>query len=235
MRLLVTRPEPDAERTAAMLRARGCEVIVAALLRVETLACELGRGPWHAVALTSANAAHALERHPRRTELLALPVFVVGRRTGAAARAAGFADVHSADGNARDLARLIASRVAGGALLYLAGEDRAADLAGNLADHGVTVETAVVYRAARVSGFPAATAAALAAGGLDGVLHYSRRSAEAYLDCARIAGLLRDGLSPVHYCLSQPVAEPLLKAGARDVRIAARPEEGALLDLIAIT
>jgi uroporphyrinogen-III synthase len=235
VRLLVTRPEPDAERTAATLRARGCEVIVAALLRVETLAPELGHGPWRALALTSANAARAIERHPRRAELVTLPAFVVGRRTGAAARAAGFGEVRSADGNASDLVRLIAARVAGGALLYLAGEDRAGDLVGDLAAHGVTVETAVVYRAAKVSSFPAAAAAALAAGGLDGVLHYSRRSTEAYLDCARAAGLLDQALAPVHYCLAQPVAEPLLKAGARDMRIAARPEEGALLDLIAIT
>ena len=32
MRLLVTRPEPDGERTAEKLRARGCEVLLAPLL-----------------------------------------------------------------------------------------------------------------------------------------------------------------------------------------------------------
>ena len=60
-----------------------------------------------------------------------------------------------------------------------------------------------------------------------------RRSAEAYLDCATGAGLVERALSPVHFCLSQPIAEPLLRAGAANVRIAARPDEAALLDLIA--
>ena len=41
MRLLVTRPEPDGERTAAKLRARGCEVMLAPLLRVETVDADL--------------------------------------------------------------------------------------------------------------------------------------------------------------------------------------------------
>ena len=44
MRLLVTRPEPDAARTAEALRARGHEVLVAPLLRVETIAADFG-GP----------------------------------------------------------------------------------------------------------------------------------------------------------------------------------------------
>ena len=67
---------------------------------------------------------------------------------------------------------------------------------------------------------------------IDGVLHYSRRSAEAYLAAARQAGLLEAALNnPVHYCLSARVAEPLRLAGAARLRIAARPDEAALLDL----
>jgi uroporphyrinogen-III synthase len=232
VRLLVTRPEPDAQRTAEILRTRGCDVIVAALTRVEMLTPKLGVGPWRALALTSANAARALEQHPQRAELVELPVYVVGRRTAAAACAAGFRDIHSADGSADDLARLLAERLGSGALLYLAGEDRAGDLAGALARCGIAVETAVVYRAARISAVSPEMAEAFA-GGVDGVLHYSRRSAELYLDCARTAGRLREALAPAHYCLSRSVAAPLVAAGAADVRIASRPAETALLDLLA--
>ncbi len=89
----------------------------------------------------------------------------------------------------------------------------------------------VVYRAAMALGFPPAVRAALVAGRLDGVLHFSRRSAEAYLDCARTAGALDRALAAVHSCLSRQVAEPLMAAGAAKVRIAARPEEAALIDV----
>ena len=38
MRLLVTRPEPDNARTAAALRAKGHEVVLAPLLHIEAVA-----------------------------------------------------------------------------------------------------------------------------------------------------------------------------------------------------
>jgi uroporphyrinogen-III synthase len=233
VRLLVTRPAADGERTAERLRALGHEVLLAPLLQVQMLPdAQLGAGPWAAVAMTSANAVPVVHAHARGAELSALPAYVVGRRTAAAARTAGFADVTSADGGVDDLVRLLAARLCAGAvLLYLAGEDRAGDLAGGLAPHGVRVTTAVVYRAARADRLPDAVQAALAAGALDGALHFSRRSVEVYLDGARLAGVLDKALAPFHYCLSQQVAEPLLAAGASKVRVAVRPEEAVLIEL----
>jgi uroporphyrinogen-III synthase len=235
VRLLVTRPEPDGERTAAVLRARGHEVMVAALLRVAAIAdADLGAGPHAGVIITSANAARALAAHPRRAELARLPAFAVGRRSAEAVRAAGFGDVMSADGDARDLVRLIATRgaAAHAPLLYLAGEDRAADVAAELAKHGAPVRTVEVYRAVAAAAFPSAVETALAAGALAGVLHFSRRSAEAYLDCAEAAGIGAAALVPTHYCLSPQVAEPLTAAGAPNILVASRPDEAALLDLV---
>src|SRR4051794_7744496 len=197
------------------------------------LAGDLPAGAWCAVVMTSANAARAVERHRRLAELVQLPAFVVGRRTAEAARAAGFGEVTSADGNEQDLARLIGTQLRGSAapLLYLAGEDRQGDLATDVAMHGLRVSTIEVYRASKASRFPPAAEQALTAGWLDGVLHYSGRSAQAYVDCAEAAGILDRALAPFHCCLSAQVAEPVLKAGAADVRIAAKPEEAALLEL----
>lgn len=235
MRVLVTRPAPDGEKTAQKLRARGCEVLLAPLLRVELVEnADLGAGPWGAVAMTSANAARALERHPRRAALVALPVFTVGRRTAEAARAVGFSAIVSANGNERALADLIGARHRDGArVLYLAGAERAGDLAAEVAPHGVRVDTVVVYRAAAAARLPPPVAAALAEGAVDGVLHFSRRSAAVFLECARSAGLLDQAIAPFHYCLSQAVAEPLAAAGAARIAIAQRPEENALMDIVA--
>src|SRR6516165_6941390 len=121
MRLLVTRPQHDGERTAARLRARGHHVTLAPLLRVEPVDFELPREPLSAVAITSANAARAIARHPRRDALIALPVFTVGRHTAEAARAAGFRAVECADGDKDDLIALMRARVneSSESLLYL--------------------------------------------------------------------------------------------------------------------
>jgi uroporphyrinogen-III synthase len=233
VRLLLTRPEPDAQRTAAALRAQGHNVIIAPLLRIAPMAdAPIGAGPWAAILITSANAVSAVVAHARAAELRALAVFAVGRRSADAMAAAGFADVTSADGNVSDLARLIAARLRPAVpLLYLAGEDRSGDLAGDLRGRGFAVETAIIYRAVAASNLPPEAADALA-GGIDGVLHFSRRSAEVFVEAARAAGALESALQAVHFCLSAPIAEPLARAGAADIRVAERPNEAVLLALI---
>src|SRR5579872_1858025 len=162
MRLVVTRPQPDGDRTAAALRERGHEVLVAPLMRVEPVEADL-RGTFAGVIITSANAPRAIAKH--YGALKKLPMFAVGRRSAEAAREAGFGNVNSADGDARDLVRLIAVRCAAAAspLLYLAGQDLSTDMAGELAPHGITVRTVTVYRTARV-GFPPELVEALGAG-----------------------------------------------------------------------
>ena len=233
MRLLLTRPEADAARTAGALRARGHDVIVASLLRIDIMPdAALAAGPWSGLLVTSANAVRAIANHPRRGELRNVPVFAVGKHSAQDMRAAGFADVASADGNVSDLAKLAAARMKPGArLLYLAGEERSGDLAGMLRAQNFTVDTVLVYRAVTADVLPGHAVAALEAG-IDGVLHFSRRSAEAYVNAARNGGLLDVALSgPVHYCLSARVAEPLTQAGTAKLRIAARPDEAALIEL----
>jgi uroporphyrinogen-III synthase len=230
VRLLVTRPEADGERTAALLRARGHDVVLAPLLRIEHIDFELPDKAWSAAVMTSANAARAVAHHPRRDMLTALDAFVVGRYTAEAARAAGFRSVHSADGDKDDLADLLRARFGehSAPLLYLAGEERAGDLAVG----GLPIMTVVAYRAVKAERFAPAVAAALGQGALDGVLHFSARTAQAYLDCAAHERMLERALAPVHFCLSQQVAQPLSAAGAAAIRIAPRPDEAAMVELV---
>jgi uroporphyrinogen-III synthase len=225
MRLLVTRPSPDGERTAAALRARGHDVQTAPLMRVEPVAADLA-GDWDAIAITSANALAGVPVAALRS----LPLFAVGVRSAQAAREAGFADVISADGDARDLVRLIASRRPAN-LLYLAGEDRAADLVGELKARGIAAGLRVVYRAVTAP-FSSALIHAFRRGAFDGVLHFSRRSAENFVAGARAAGVTVGAFAARHYCLSAQVAEPLAAAGAAHIAVAARPEESALIELL---
>jgi uroporphyrinogen-III synthase len=230
VRLLVTRPEPDGARTAALLRAGGHEVVLAPLLRIESVDFELPDQAWSAVVMTSANAARAVVHHPRRETITALEAFTVGRHTAEAARAAGFRAVHSADGDKDDLADCLRARLGehSAPLLYLAGEERA----GDLATSGMPVVTVVAYRAVKAERFAPAVAAALGQGALDGVLHFSARTEQAYLDCAARERMLERALAPVHFCLSQQVAQRLVAAGAATIRIAPRPDEAAMVELI---
>ena len=152
MRLLLTRPPPDGERTAAALRAHGHDVLLAPVLRVEALECALPDRDYAGTIMTSANAARAIAGKPEYARLTALPVFVVGHHTAGAAQAAGFRDVHCADGDRRDLARLLRERFEAKSepLLYLAGEDRAGDIEVPLA----SITILVVYRMVKAERLP---------------------------------------------------------------------------------
>ena len=234
MKLLVTRPEPDGERTAEALRARGHAVLVSPLIRIAPVEADFGAGPWAGLIVTSANAVRALENHPQRERLSGLPVLAVGDRTAEVARAAGFADVTSAGGTANDLSSLAKSRYGGKGqpLLWLAGVDRAGDLAGALAAEGVPVEIRVIYQSVADMTLTPEAADALRDGSLDAALHFSRRSAAAYLSKAATAGLAEAAILPVHCCLSARTAEPLIAACASRVRISPRPTEQSLLELV---
>jgi uroporphyrinogen-III synthase len=234
MRLLLTRPEPDAERTALALRARGHVVLAAPLLQIEPIEVALGERSCAGLLMTSASAARMMALHPDLPGLLSHPVFVVGARTAAMARSAGFVDVTSADGDARDLARLVARQFTGSSakLLYLRGRDTTGDLAGALIREGLDIESVVIYQAKAVQRFPAQAEEALRAGTINGVLHFSRRTAQTYLACADTLGGRQWALRPAHYCLSAQVAAPLIDAGAAVVRSATHPDEAALFSLL---
>jgi len=228
MRVVVTRPQTDSERTAVALEALGHEVLVAPLMRIEPVAVDLA-GTWSAIVITSANALQAV---PATADgVKTLPVFAVGDRSAEAARRAGFSEVSSANGDIKDLVRLVAARAVGAKapLLYLAGEDRAGDLVAQLAAHGIDAEMKVVYRTV-AEAFPPVLAAALESGDVDAVLHFSRRSAELFVEGARASGVAGSAEDVRHLCLSAQVAEPL--AGASRVTVAARPEEVALIALL---
>jgi uroporphyrinogen-III synthase len=235
VRILITRPVDEAQRTANRLRALGHATLIAPVLRIEPLPdAVFGKGPWGGVLMTSGNAARALMTHPRWHELTQLSAFAVGRQTAQAAKLAGFARIDSSDGDSGDLVRLVSARVADRTLplLYLAGSDIARDLGSELSRRGLKVETVVLYRASAAEDFADDVKTAIRAGDIDGVVHYSRRSAGIFVDCARSGGLLDEIKALTHACLSDRAAEPLREIGAANIQIARRPDEEALIDLL---
>jgi uroporphyrinogen-III synthase len=81
---------------------------------------------------------------------------------------------------------------------------------------------------AAVSGLPRETSDAFAANRIEAVLHYSRRSARAFLEAARASGVEISALSIPQCCISEGVASVIRDAGAAQVMVAASPDENAL-------
>jgi uroporphyrinogen-III synthase len=228
MRILVLRPQADAERSARAVVARGCEPLIAPLFTVVRLPEPAPAGDFSALVLTSGNAVGPLTEAPPGWR--DLPVFSVGARTAGKAREAGYADARSADGNRHDLIDLISRNLPPPSrLLLIAGRDNHEDVPQRLRDAGYDVTIWTAYAAEAVTALPADAAEALRAGKVDAALHYSPRGARTFLALAREAGLAEPALALTHVALSADVAAPLITAGASTVLVAEHPEEAGLL------
>ena len=258
MRLLVTRPAMDAAALADLLAPPGHDVLIPPLLHIDLHAVELPAAPAHArLALTRANGVRALMAHlaplpnAQRAAPMAAwparPAFAVGPQTAAAFQAAGFQNIHQADGDVDALIDLIVADYeaddavddeADLPLLHIAGRDRAGDLVAGLQAQNIACGRAVLYRAEAAPNFTPATAAALgdAQEPVEGVVIYSQRSADIF--CALYAALA-DELAqreaaiapPTAFCLSEAIAAQMRAAGF-EAFAPPRPDSAALLALL---
>ena len=235
MAILVTRPLPDGDTTAASLRAKGFEALLAPMLRFERGAFhDDGDTPYGGIIVTSANALRAIDSELRGSRLLNLPLFAVGEHTAVEAKTIGFAKVISANSDASGLRERVLAAVKAktlkksSPLLYLAGADLARDLPGELGERGFTVVTQTTYRMAPTPRLTSEVRDAFAANRVEAVLHYSVRSAQAFIEAIRAAGVEISALSLPQYCLSGRIATVLRDAGASRVVVAPSPDEPAL-------
>jgi uroporphyrinogen-III synthase len=231
MRVLLARPQGNAERTARRLAVRGHEAVIAPVLRIERTDEPPPSEKFAALILTSANAVPALASIA--SHLKDTPIFAVGERTGSAAAEAGFSDVRLADGDAASLAALTARTLPPDAkLLHVAGRERKPEPQESLVKAGFTVTTWAAYHALAAERLPRVACTSLHEGRLDAALHYSGRSASVLLGLAEAAGLMAPFLSLAHVCLSADAAAPLRAAGAQRFTVAERFDEDALLEAL---
>jgi uroporphyrinogen-III synthase len=229
MRLLITRPEEDAQATAALLAARGHEATIEPLVSIQIVpGPNLDLEGVQALLVTSANGVRAfVARDPRRH----LPVLAVGDASARAARAAGFARVESASGDVVALAELVGRRLkpGDGDLIHVAGSAVAGDLAGMLAAAGFRCRREVLYEQARADALSADTERLLRDGGLDGVLLFSPRTGATFAALLENRGLAGTASALAAFCLSPAVAGKITHLQWRAVRVAAEPTQDALL------
>jgi uroporphyrinogen-III synthase len=235
MRLLITRPEPDALSLKAAFEEQGHEPVVAPLLSVSFVAGDaLELAGVQALIATSRNALRALKSHPVLGTARRLPLFAVGRATAAEARSLGFAVVMTGAGTAQELVTHIVAVCdpAAGLLLQLAGDAQAVDLAGELEAQGFRVVRHIVYRVRAAQALSADVVEQLATGNIDGVILMSPRTAAIYAQLMRKHGLASAARALVHFCVSHAAAARLADLGAVRIEVAERPRLEEVLALI---
>lgn len=232
MRFLVTRPRSEGEALALRLREMGIETLLEPMLDLMPLPHPpLDFKGVQGVLLTSRGAAQALaDATPNRS----LALFAVGDATAGAARQLGFGDVTSAGGDGAALAKLVRNDVdpAKGTLLHVRGAHTAGDLAGDLTASGFTVREAVLYDARPAAQLSTGCVDAMRSGALDGALFFSPRSAETFVNLARMAGLEATAARLDAYCLSDAVATAATDLGWRRVVVSPSPDLDAMVGLL---
>lgn len=232
MRMLVTRPEPDAQATQERLAALGIASEIAPVMARQTLHAHLPPPEgFAAVALTSTNALRALADLVTLEPLLQKPVFAVGERTANEARQLGFTDVTAADGELGSLVTTIALARLEGPILYPAGKHLSGDLAHALAPQGLMVVTVPVYEMVAEPTLPESICTELASDKFGAALFYSRRTAEIFVSLIEQSVPVDARRTLPVICLSENVARPLLDAHFNRVLLADHPSEDAMMAL----
>lgn len=218
MRVLVTRAQDDAARTAARLTALGHEALIAPLMAIVPTGHAAPNDVFDAILATSVHALAFVSRLP--PALSAAPWLVVGERLARALAERGWGTPEVVACDVAALTAAIDERYPEPfRFLYLAGRNRKPDLERALRARGHDVVTVETYATDAVAQWDADIRS------VDAVLHYSRRSAERFVSVAGDAGQQR------HIAISADAAAPLLAQGWR-VEIAATPDEDAMLGLL---
>lgn len=226
--ILVTRPQPGADETAARLTGMGYAPVLAPMLGITPRPLSVTLRP-QAVLITSGNALASLPPSLHDVRLVA-----VGDATATRARAAGFTDVHSAGRDAAALADLVVRlcRPSGPPLLLASGEAQGQALATNLRARGFRVVRRVAYSARPIAALPEAARNALAAGTLRAALFFSPLTARVFMNVlqrdmptATVAGMEALAISKATEVALRPL--PWLR-----IRVAPLPTQDELLTLL---
>ncbi len=236
MHLLMTRPETEGEADPleTSLIASGHRVTRAPLLAVSYAGTMPSLDGVQALIATSRNGLKAIAgKLP--PSALTLPLFAVGPATAALGRSLGFRRVIEGAGTGQALHELIAATVRpeAGSLVHLAGDKLAYDLKGALGADGFSVHTEVVYQTREAGEFPASVVDTCRAGGFDGVILMSPRTARVYARLTHASGLSGAAAPAVHFCLSEAVGQELAGLAPVRIEVARLPNSQEMLALIA--
>ncbi|WDR01733.1 uroporphyrinogen-III synthase [Devosia algicola] len=232
MKMLVTRPEADGLGTLRRLKMLDIEAVAAPLLRKQVLDTDLpGAGQFVAMAVSSSNALRALDERGVFDQFRHLPVYAVGDRTAQVAVGMGCAKVISAAGGFVELVDALVDANLTGPVFYPAGQALSGDLAGIVAAVGVEVVTVPVYEMVAVAALPNDIVSEIADGTIAAVLLFSRRTATSFVDALAAVTNSEQRRALSVLCISDAVAEPLVRAGYSLGGVSKRPDEESMMSL----
>ena len=225
-RILVTRPEPGASRTAARLAAAGFEPVLLPLTRIAPLDFSLPEGDFDAVIVTSAQALKSF----KPDWMLPLPVYAVGETTAESVKSAGFAAIFTASGSVGSIAELVrVSAKPAARLLYLCGKVRRPELEAALKAAGFHVSAVETYDAVPIAYSREALGGRLGQTPFEAVTLMSAQAAELISAIAAAPEFAPLFQSSVMICFSARICAALRGAAGSDICVTKEATEDAMM------
>lgn len=243
MRVLVTRPEPGASRTAATLLEMGHQPLFMSLTRTIALKvskAKLQAGGAGAFAVTSAAAIACWHRLGIDPQCFGMPLYVVGSRTEEAAMDAGFLDVRMGGGDGRQLVAVILGDLDSGKLwlssdeklVYVAGKIRHGCFEAGIRAEKLPISLVEVYDTQNISYSTDFLSKLFMPEPPDAITFYSRKTAEAFFHLVERENLFNRLKKCRFLCLSGQVSGIIPDQFRGQILIAAFPDEASLLSLL---
>jgi uroporphyrinogen-III synthase len=240
MRVLIIRPELQAEQTAAKLAGLGHEPVVLPLFRPvhdAGLCLDALRSSHSALAITSAEAIRCLAGlGPALAPYLDMVVFTVGRQTARLARETGFRNVVAAAGNGHDLAAVVAGHTARAVhpapVLYLAGVRRSGIFEDTMRSYDIPCVTAEIYDMEPIHYSLEDQQRLLVTRKVDAAFFFSRENAKTFFDLDVFAQSKEALRKTLFFCLSRNIAEAVPEDFKNSAVVSLNPDEDELIDLL---
>lgn len=234
MKVLVTRAEPAASRTAEKLKLAGHEPIVMPLSALTDTGNPLSDGNFDGYIFTSANAPRILKARGWANTVVNMPAFCVGQKTADAAKRIGFEICVIADGGGARLAEEIKNYPfqRPPKLLYPTTPDRQFDMQAALSVHGIEVTNCDIYRMRSVEPSEETFSGALQSVADGAVLAYSTQSAERLLNFVNENSAVEFLQQSSIITISKEVARPFEVAKFQNIYISDVPSEISMFHIL---
>lgn len=204
--LLLTRPQSDSEKLSQELYQDGFECLIAPMLEILPLDFVMPDfEDYDGAFITSGNAVQILCDHKDfKNSAFDASVYCTGAQTHDALKDKGFTNVQMIEGVAKDLVKYLSDK-AGQKFIHLRGVHAAFPLEKVLKKKNVQVISLPIYTAQKAQEIDAEIIQAIKSRTVNGVVLYSKRTAESFLAIAKKQDFIKD-LQPVDiFCISKSV------------------------------
>ena len=233
-KILITRAEPSASHSEQVLQDLGHEVAKFPVLEIKDTHQELSEKKIDGIILTSQNAIEVLKQRNWKPINRQVPIFCVGEKTAAAAKALGFNHIFSANGNAESLCELILENGVcdGSNLLYPCTVKPSHDFGRSLQPAGILVEATAIYEIHPIEVDRSAFLAALKTTENGFILVYSARSGEALANLSDGYDI-KSAISRITViAISDKAAQSVKHLPWKQIFTADSPNQNAMIDII---